>query len=157
MVIAPGVDHWYRYRPSSNRGYPMHQSAPTSGTQMMFPYSPVLHQGQQLPQALQQMSRPSPPQPTWTVPQTHNTYYQMSRGPAMGSREDSGYHLARTDISSSQSPALSGTTFSNSMNGPAPLATTDYFPGVIDTSKYEQPQHGLLEANTTRSMGPESL
>jgi len=53
----------------------------------------------------------------------------------MSHRDDSGYQLARTDVATSQSPAMSSATFSNSMNGSVPLATTDYFPGVIDTSK----------------------
>ncbi|KAF2824658.1 hypothetical protein CC86DRAFT_296021 [Ophiobolus disseminans] len=123
-----------QYRPSSNRGYPMHQSSPTSGPQMMYSYGTVPQQGQQPPQTMQHMSRPSPPQPTWAVPQTHNPYYQMSRGPAMGSREESGYQLARTDVATSQSPAMSSTSYGNI----TPLATTDYFPGVIDTSPWGQ-------------------
>jgi hypothetical protein len=53
----------------------------------------------------------------------------------MNSREDSRHLLARPDSTTSQSPALSGATYSSAMHGPGTLATTDYFPGVIDTSK----------------------
>lgn len=125
----------YRYRPSPNRSYTMGHSSPTPGTQMMYPYGNVPLQGQQQQQNVQQMSRPSPPQPTWAVPQSHNPYYSVPRGPIMGSREESGHLLARSGIATSQSPALSNATYSNSMAGAPTLPTTDYFPGVIDTSK----------------------
>ena len=103
---------------------------------MMYPYGTIPLQGQQQTQTMQQMSRPSPPQPTWAVPQTHNPYYQMPRDPTMGSREDSGHLLPRSDVTTTQPPALSSTAYSNSLHGSGTLATTDYFPGVIDTSKY---------------------
>ncbi|OAL43529.1 hypothetical protein IQ07DRAFT_296659 [Pyrenochaeta sp. DS3sAY3a] len=127
-----------QYRPSPNRSYTMGHSSPTPGTQMMYPYGNVPLQGQQQPQNVQQMSRPSPPQPTWAVPQSHNPYYSVPRGPIMGSREESGHLLARSGIATSQSPALSNATYSNSMAGAPTLPTTDYFPGVIDTSPWGQ-------------------
>jgi hypothetical protein len=129
------ADHRYRYRPSSNGAYSMNHSSPTPGSQIMYPYGTLPVQGQQQSQPIQHMSRPSPPQPTWAVPQTHNSYYQMPRGQIMNSREDSRHSLARPDATSGQSPALSSVTYSSAMHGPGTLATTDYFPGVIDTSK----------------------
>lgn len=102
---------------------------------MMYSYRNHPLQGQQQPQSLQQSSRPSPPQPTWAVPQTHNPYYAMPRGPAMRSRDDSEHMLARTDVNTSQSPATSSIGYSNSMNSTGSLPTTDYFPDIIDTSK----------------------
>lgn len=60
----------------------------------------------------------------------------MPRGPmVVGSREDSGQMIAKQDINTSNSPSLNSTTFSSSMAGAGTLGTTDYFPGVIDTSK----------------------
>jgi hypothetical protein len=132
------AERCYRYRPSSNGGYPIHQSSPTPGSQIMYPYSTHPQQGQRQAQPMQQMSRPSPPQPTWAVPQTHNQYYQMPRGQAMSNREDARHLVARTDIATSQSTPSSNTTFSNSMHSSGHLATTDYFPGVIDTSKFHE-------------------
>ena len=115
----------------------MGQSSPTPATQMMYSYGNLpLQAQQQQQQTVQQMSRPSPPQPTWAVPQTHNPYYSMPRSAIMGSREESGHLMARSDVATSQSPALSNAAFSNSMNGTGALSTTDYFPGVIDTSKF---------------------
>ncbi|KAJ4361849.1 hypothetical protein N0V83_010790 [Neocucurbitaria cava] len=84
------------------------------------------------------MSRPSPPQPTWAVPQTHNPYYSMPRSAMIGSREEPGHQMARSDVATSQSPALSSAPYNSSVNGTGSLATTDYFPGVIDTSPWGQ-------------------
>lgn len=128
-----------QYHPSPpNRPFNMGQSSPTPAAQMMYSYGNLPLQGQQQPQNMQQMSRPSPPESTWMVPQTHNPYYSMPRGPIPGSREEASHLLARSDVVTSQSPALSSATFSNSMNGAGTLATTDYFPGVIDTSPWGQ-------------------
>jgi hypothetical protein len=102
---------------------------------MMYSYGTLPQQGQHQPQPMQQMTRPSPPQPTWAVPQTHNPYYQMPRSQVMSSREDNRHTLARTDVASSQSPTPNNIAYSNSMHGKGTLSTTDYFPGVIDTSK----------------------
>jgi hypothetical protein len=125
----------YRYRPSSNGAYPLHQSSPTPGSQIMYPYGTHSQQGPQPAQPMQQLSRPSPPQTTWAVPQTQNQYYQMPRGQAMSNREDTRHLVTRTDIAPSHSTASGNTTFSSSMHGSGHLATTDYFPGVIDTSR----------------------
>jgi hypothetical protein len=129
------ADRLYRYRPSPNRQYNIGQPSPTPGTQMMYSYGNLPPRGQQQPQTLQQMSRPSPPQPTWEVPQTHNSYYAMPRGSGVGGRDDPGHLLPRTDVTTSQPPAMSSGAYSNSVAATHSLATTDYFPGVIDTSK----------------------
>jgi hypothetical protein len=131
----------------------MHQSSPTMGPQMMYPYGAAPHPGHQQSHNMQHMSRPSPPQPTWAVPQAHNPYYQMPRGPAMGNREDNGHLLPRSETTSSQSPAH----FSNSMHSSTPLASTDYFPGVIDTSRYTHGVTLLHWANDSRSLGSKSV
>ncbi|KAH8708546.1 hypothetical protein GQ44DRAFT_459914 [Phaeosphaeriaceae sp. PMI808] len=127
-----------QYRPSSNGAYPINQSSPIPGPQMMYPYGSMPLQGQQQTQSTQQISRPSPPQPTWAVPPTHQPYYQIPSGQPMGNREDPRHLSARPDATASQSPAMSSATFSNSIHGPGTLATTDYFPGVIDTSPWGQ-------------------
>lgn len=137
----------HRYHPSPNRSYTMGQSSPTPGSQMMYSYGNLPLYGQQQQQDLQQMSRPSPPQPTWAVPQTHNAYHAMPRGPVMRNREEPEHPLARSDVTASHSPAMSGAAFSNSMNGSGQLATTDYFPGVIDTSKPSVKQAYLYYTN----------
>ncbi|KAF2845884.1 hypothetical protein T440DRAFT_493128 [Plenodomus tracheiphilus IPT5] len=124
-----------QYRPSPNRPYAMGQSSPIPGNQMMYTYGTHALPGQQQSQGLQQVSRPSPPQPTWAVPQTHNQYYVMPRGPPVRNREDMG-QMARSNVHAAQSPAMSNAAYSNSMPDAGSLATTDYFPGVIDTSTY---------------------
>jgi hypothetical protein len=125
---------------------------------MMYPYGTLPQQGQHQVQPMQQMSRPSPPQPTWAVPQTHNPYYQMPRGQDMRSREDNRHVLARPDVATSQSPTPNNITYSNIMHGPGTLSTTDYFPGVIDTSK-SRCMHlfPCPLCNKYRSVGSESL
>ncbi|KAH7070723.1 hypothetical protein BKA63DRAFT_419797 [Paraphoma chrysanthemicola] len=114
----------------------MNQSSPTPGSQMMYPYGGLPHSHQQQVQGLQQLSGHSPPQSTWAVPQTHTQYYQMPRGPVAGSREEPVHLMARSDIATSQSPAMSDAPYSSSIHGPGALGTTDYFPGVIDTSPW---------------------
>ncbi|KAF2680265.1 hypothetical protein K458DRAFT_445246 [Lentithecium fluviatile CBS 122367] len=139
-----------QYRPSPNRSYTVNQPAGHQ-TQMMYPYgiSPPQHQQHQQPQQHQQrqqhqahpmhqVSRPSPPQPTWAVPQTHNPYYHMQKGPMAASRDDPQQLIARSDVTTSHSPAMSTATFRQDMGGPQTLGTTDYFPGVIDTSPWGQ-------------------
>jgi hypothetical protein len=123
----------------------------------MYSYGNLPPQGQQHPQSLQHMSRPSPPQPTWEVPQTHTSYYDMPQGSGAGGREDSGHLLARTDATTSQPPALSSAAYSNSMATTHSLATTDYFPGVIDTSKLFCMRTRARDANKHRFLGSESL
>jgi hypothetical protein len=90
----------------------------------------------QQPQQLHQVSRPSPPHPTWAVPQMHNPYYHMQRGPIAASRENSEHLVAKTDVSAANSPALSTATYRNSMNAHDNLGTPDYFPNIIDTSTH---------------------
>ncbi|PSN68257.1 hypothetical protein BS50DRAFT_665876 [Corynespora cassiicola Philippines] len=139
-----------QYRPSSssNRSFTINQPSHRQGPQMMYPYGGIpLHQQQQHPHphqqqqqthAVQQASRPSPPQSTWAVPQTHYPNYQMQRPPIPGSREESEQMMAKTDVTASHSPAMHATTFRNSMNGHDGLGNTDYFQGVIDTSPWGQ-------------------
>jgi len=125
----------------------MHHSSPTPGPQMMYSYGASPHQGHQQPHVMQQMSRPSPPQSTWAVPQVHHPYYQMPRGPPMGNRDENGHLLPRLETTSSQSPAQ----YSNAMNSSTPLTSTDYFPGVIDTSRYPL---GVICSTELTSTGP---
>ncbi|KAI4911173.1 hypothetical protein J4E85_011311 [Alternaria conjuncta] len=94
-------------------------------------------QAQHQQQGLHPMSRPSPPQPTWAVPQTQQ-YYATPRGPAVGSREDQRQFMGRPDMMTSQPTVTSGVGYSTTMTAPQSLATTDYFPGVIDTSPWGQ-------------------
>jgi hypothetical protein len=154
-----GTKRRYRYRPTSNGSYPIHhQPSPTPGSQMMYSYRALPQQGQHQAQPMQHMSRPSPPQPTWAVPQTHNPYYQMPRGQDIRSREDNRHVLARPDVATSQSPTPNNITYSNSMHGPGTLSTTDYFPGVIDTSE-SRGMHifSCSLADKYRSVGSEGL
>lgn len=99
---------------------------------MMYPYNSGLLPNQQQSPGLQQMTRPSPPQSTWAVPQPHNSYYPMPRGGVPGSHEEKNHLMPTHNVNTSQSPAMTSAAYSNSMS--APLTTTDYFPGVIDTS-----------------------
>jgi hypothetical protein len=90
----------------------------------MYAYSNYAFQRQPPPPSMQQISRSSPPQATWTVPQPHNTYYAGPRGPMMAARDERAQFLPRSDINSS------GTTaYSSGM-----ATSADYFPNVIDTS-----------------------
>ncbi|EMD60687.1 hypothetical protein COCSADRAFT_245521 [Bipolaris sorokiniana ND90Pr] len=129
-----------QYRPSPNRQHTMGHPSPTPGTQMMYPYGGLTPQGQQQqhPQNLLQMSRPSPPQSSWAIPQPHPSYYGAPRGPVVGGRQDSGHSLARTDVNVTQPAVTSSDFYSNSMAPPTSLAPTDFFPGVIDTSPWGQ-------------------
>jgi hypothetical protein len=123
----------------------------------MYPYSNLPPQGQQQAQPMQQISRPSPPQPTWAVPHTHNPYYQMPRGQAMGHREDNRHLLARSDVTTTQSPVSNNIPYTNSMHGSSHLATTDYFPGVIDTSKSKDGIYSQTYTHECRSMGAKGV
>jgi hypothetical protein len=101
----------------------MGQSSPPSNAQM-YAYSTYAFQRQPPPPSMQQISRSSPPQATWAVPQPHNTYYAGPRGPMMAARDERAQFLPRSDINSS------GTTaYSSGM-----ATSADYFPNVIDTS-----------------------
>ena len=115
----------YRYRPSSSKSQVMGQSSPPSNAQM-YAYNNYAFQRQPPPPSMQQISRSSPPQSTWAVPQPHNTYYAGPRGPMMAVRDERAQFLPRSDINSS------GTTaYSNGM-----ATSADYFPNVIDTSMF---------------------
>ncbi|KAH7135094.1 hypothetical protein B0J11DRAFT_575705 [Dendryphion nanum] len=139
-----------QYRPSSsNRSYTIAPTPPQHSQhapQMMYPYGNMQMQQQQQqhhhPHALQSHSRPSPPyHPTWAVPPSHHPYQQMQRGPIPTSREEHEHLMAKPDVTTSHSPALSTATFRQE-----PIGTTDYFPGVIDTSPWGQKVCEELEA-----------
>lgn len=125
------ADFEYRYRPSSNGSFSMGHASPTPASQMMYSYG--LHSGhtQQQPQTEHHMARPSPLQPTWAVPHTHSPYYPMPRPPTVGRTEDHNQSIAK-----SQSPALNTISYSTGMSGGEMHSTTDYFPGIIDTSEF---------------------
>ncbi|KAF2477024.1 uncharacterized protein BDR25DRAFT_208361 [Lindgomyces ingoldianus] len=126
-----------QYRPSSNRSFTISQPSSRHAAQIMYPYGNIQLQPQQN-QALQQQSRPSPPYPTWAVPQTHNPYSQM-KGPVTSSSHESEQVVAKTDITTSQSPAMNAAHFRHNMGGHESLGTPDYFQGtVIDTSPWGQ-------------------
>ncbi|KAL6703807.1 hypothetical protein ACN47E_009026 [Coniothyrium glycines] len=127
-----------QYRPSSNRPYAMAQSSTSPQTHMMYSYGNGSLQGQQQSQGLQHMTRPSPPQPTWAVPQPHNPYFSVQRGNVPGSREGPAHMLSTTQVTASPSSTMNGASFSSSLDTPGSLTTTDYFPGVIDTSPWGQ-------------------
>lgn len=125
----------YRYRSSPNRSYTTipHSSTPPPHT--MYSYSHLPMQAQQQPETVQRIPRPSPPQITWAVPQIHNPYHPMPSDPTPGSRDDADQLLARSEVSAAHSPALNMTTYRTGINDTRTLATTNYFPGVIDTSE----------------------
>ncbi|RAR03306.1 hypothetical protein DDE83_008275 [Stemphylium lycopersici] len=104
----------------------------------MYQYGGYPPRGQQQPQNLLQIPRPSPPQPSWAVPQTHPSYYAAPRGPPVGNREDSSHLIARSNMNAAQTSVTSSDVYSNSMAVPPSLTTTDFFPGVIDTSPWGQ-------------------
>lgn len=126
----------------------------------MYPYGGLPQQGQQQPQPqnLVQMSRPSPPQPSWAVPQSHPSYYGAQRGPAVINRQDSANPLVQPDVNSTQPSVTNSDYYSNSMAPPTSLAGTDFFPGVIDTSKVHDPTSIVVGILTPiRSMGTEGV
>ncbi|KAF2183090.1 hypothetical protein K469DRAFT_584085 [Zopfia rhizophila CBS 207.26] len=113
---------------------------------MMYPYGNIPLQPQQT-QALQQQSRPSPPYPTWAVPQNHDPYNQMQKGPVANHRGGSDQAIAKTDVTTSQSPAMTTAGFRNSLHAHETLGATDYFPRtVIDTSSWGQKVCDELES-----------
>jgi hypothetical protein len=131
---GPFTDCRYRYRSSSNTPLAMNQSSPASAAQMMYPYGAYPQQRQQQQQPLHDMSRPSPPQSTWVVPQTHNGYYAMSNASVAGSREESVHLMASSNAATPRLPTFSSAAYSSDMNGTAPATSHEYFPSVIDTS-----------------------
>ncbi|KAF2114539.1 hypothetical protein BDV96DRAFT_100698 [Lophiotrema nucula] len=133
-----------QYRPSSNRGYTLTQPPPQHASQMMYPYGNIPMQSQQQQQQMQPVSRPSPPYPTWAVPQAHHPYHQMQKGPTASTGDEHGHLLARSEVTTSQSPAMNTTAFRNSMGGSETLGGPDYFQGtVIDTSRSLSPTSNI--------------
>lgn len=124
------TDSGYRYRPSSSRANNIGQSSPTSATQM-YAHSSFPFQQHPPPPVLQHMSRSSPPQPTWAVPQSHNSYYAGTRGSIIPSRNEHAQSLQRPDINTTGAPGFDNVTLSNSM-----ATSAQYFPNVIDTSMF---------------------
>ncbi len=140
-----------RYRPSPTGSFPSGQSSPAPGPQMMYPYGSLPPQEQsQQPTSAQQMSKLSPPQPSWAIPHTQGPYYPMPRGPVAGSREESGHLLAGMDATS-QAPAYSSANFSNSMHTPRTLATTDYYSNPMDHGRHK---HSTSTTMSLNSIGP---
>ena len=130
---------------------------------MMYSYGGVpLQQQQQQPYPqhqqphVQHMSRPSPPQPTWAVPQTHNPYYAPHKSPVPPTREEQQRYVSRPDVTTTHSPALSASTFRPPISAADSLGTTDYFPGVIDTSEplIVRPR---ASTNLSRSLGAKGM
>lgn len=117
-----------QYRPSSSKSNTMGQSSPTSATQMYAHSNYAFQRHQPLP-LMQDMSRSSPPQPTWAVTQSHNSYYAGPRESMLPSRNEHGRFMQRPDINASTAPA-----FNNVTDGMT--ASTEYFPSVIDTSPW---------------------
>ncbi|KAF1925493.1 uncharacterized protein M421DRAFT_94592 [Didymella exigua CBS 183.55] len=114
----------------------MDQALPTSAAQM-YAYNHYPFQRQQPPSGFQQMTRPSPPQPTWAVPQTHNSYYAGPRGPMLSTRDEHAHFLSRSDINTSEAPAFSTAALNNGMtSNPTTTTSGEYFPNVIDTSPW---------------------
>jgi hypothetical protein len=147
------ADYCYRYRPSSSTSLAMSQPSPTSATHMMYPYGAYPQQRQQQPQVVHNMSRPSPPQSTWAVPQAHNGYYAMPNGPAAGSREESVHLMASSNAGTPRLPTFSSAAYSSDMNGTAPVTSADYFPSVIDTSMSLSPTICARFTNRLSSLG----
>ncbi|KAF2637291.1 hypothetical protein P280DRAFT_483164 [Massarina eburnea CBS 473.64] len=92
----------------------------------------------QQPQTMHHVSRPSPPHSTWAVPQPHNPYYHMQRGPLGISRDDPQQLVAKSDVTTAHSPAMTTATYRDSMNPQEGMGGPNYFPGVIDTSPWGQ-------------------
>ncbi|KAF2125651.1 hypothetical protein P153DRAFT_389105 [Dothidotthia symphoricarpi CBS 119687] len=104
----------------------------------MYSYDDFVIQSQQQLQGSQQTSRPSPPQSTCVGPQSHTSYYSMPPSPMVGSIEDYGHSTTRTNTYSSQSPAVSSSTFSNLMLAPGSLIGPDYLHGGLSRNSWGQ-------------------
>lgn len=144
------TDHAYRYRPSSSKSHATDQSSPTSAAQM-YAYNNYSFQRQQPPPVLQHMSRSSPPQSTWAVPQTHNSYYAGSRESMVPTRDEHAQFLPRSDINTTGAPAFNSTVLSNGM-----ATSAEYFSNVIDTSTFAQKSLRFY-TDMERSLGRESV
>lgn len=119
-----------QYRLSSSKLSAMGQSSPTSAAQM-YAHSNYPFQRQQQPPMLQHMSRSSPPQSTWAVPQSHNSYYAGPRGPMAPSRDEHASFFPRSDTNTTAAPPFNNVALSNGTT-----TSAEYFPNVIDTSPW---------------------
>ncbi len=128
----------------------MGQSSPTSAAQM-YAYSNYPFQRQPQPPMLQHMSRSSPPQSTWAVPQSQNSYYAGSRGPMAPSRDEHAQFFQRSNTSTTVAPPFTNVALSNGMT-----TSAEYFPNVIDTSMLYSVFH-TSHANMKRFLGRKSL
>jgi len=149
------TDSEYRYRPSSSKSYTMGQASPTSAAQM-YAYNNYPFQRQQLLNGLPQMSRPSPPQSTWAVPQTHSSYYAGPQRPMLPNRDGHAQLLSKSDINTSGAPAFSSAVLNNAVSSSMISTSAEYFPGVIDTSTSSLSCQ-ISHANSRRSLGCESM
>lgn len=151
LCSPSALANWlHRYRPSPNRQYTMGHPSPNPGMQTVYSYGSLPHeqhqhqhhqqhhhhhQQNQHQQGLQPTSRPSSSQHTWAVPHAHPMYYATPQGAALGNGENQRQFIGRPEIITSQPTSTSSVVYSNATTAPQSLATTDYFPGVIDTSK----------------------
>jgi hypothetical protein len=119
----------------------------------MYGYNNYPYQKQPLPPTLQQMSRSSPPQTTWAVPQTHNLYYAAPSGSMMPNREDHVQFLPRPGINPSSASVFNNATFSSSMNASSMSTSAEYFPNVIDTSMFAPTSPYGFVLTIVRSLG----
>ncbi|KAF2744873.1 hypothetical protein M011DRAFT_161338 [Sporormia fimetaria CBS 119925] len=118
-------------RPFSTSGAPSRHAA-----HMLYPYGSMPMQQQPAPP--NQQPRPSPPYPSWAVPQAYHPYAHMQKTPVTGGRDSYEHMGSSEDVAgvASHSPAMSSTIFANNMAAPEALSTTDYFPGLIDTTPW---------------------
>ncbi|KZM24840.1 hypothetical protein ST47_g4007 [Ascochyta rabiei] len=133
-----------QYRPSSSKSRGLGQAPPTSSPQM-YPYNDYSFQKHPPPPSLQQVSRSSPPQSTWAVPQTHNSYYAGAGGPMVRNREENVQYLPRSDIDPSAASMFNNTTFNSGMQVGGMSTSAEYFPSVIDASPWGSKTCGELE------------
>lgn len=111
----------------------MGNHSPVAKTKMLYSYehSPFQRHRQSL--GLPPMSRLSPTQHTWAVPQTHREYYAMSRHPPTTSTEEAEQRETTSIDASYAAPAMNNSAVRTSVDGADPLAA-DYFPAVVDSS-----------------------
>ena len=122
----------------------------------MYAYNNYPFQRQQPSSGLQQMSRSSPPQSTWTVPQTHNSYYAEPQRPMLPTRDGHAQFLLKSDINASGPPAFSNAAMNSVVSSSMMTTSAEYFPNVIDTSTSSLNSLGF-NADSQRSLGRESM
>ncbi|KAF9690884.1 hypothetical protein EKO04_010935 [Ascochyta lentis] len=98
------------------------------------------------------MSRSSPSQPTWGVPQ--NMYYPEHGAHMAPNREEYVQFLPRSDINTSSASSFNHATYSNSMNVGGMSTSAEYFPNVIDTSPWGS--KGCEELEPFPSLDPDA-